>query len=76
MVKLTIIDKLKNKDKRWKTMIKHTNKIDCLHCKYKKAEDSIPKEEFTIKNISGSTVTIKEIKLVYGRHDDIIGWSY
>ena len=53
---------------------------ECLHCRYSKAEKSIPKTNFTVmeKDENGNEVlrTISEIKIIRGSHDDIIGWSF
>jgi hypothetical protein len=71
---------------KWKKSIPHDNKsIECIHCKYQKAEDSIPRKEFKInipiinklgKEIGVSVKTVKEVTIVRGSHDDIIGWKF
>ena len=58
---------------------------DCLHCKYQKCEDSMPRNSFkiieTIMDSKGNPTSktkereIKEITIVRGSHDDIIGWQ-
>tara|TARA_R110000803_G_C11903075_1_gene312337 strand:+ start:389 stop:640 length:252 start_codon:yes stop_codon:yes gene_type:complete len=73
------------KSPKWKEFFKHDSKnINCVHCKYQKAEDSIPKKDFTIKirkNITKSKpdgdivdLVIKELKIVRGSDEDIIGF--
>ena len=72
-----IVDRLKNKEKKWKKLIVHnSDAVDCLHCKYTEREKSIPNKEFKIKNRKGVDVPINKITLVYGRHDDVVGWSF
>jgi len=68
---------------RWKECLTCDckGKLDkCLHCKYTEAENSIPKESFNItvydKNNKQKILTINKIKIVIGRHDDVIGWSF
>ena len=49
------------KNPKWKLYFKHEpNNIDCKHCKYQKAEDSIPTEDFEI-----SKLTLKQMKQPY-----------
>jgi len=66
--------------------IKHDeNDIDCLHCKIKKANDSLdekikslgPTTKTTMIDASGakSLATIKSLQVHRGRYDDVIGWS-
>jgi len=80
------------KEPRWKKIISctcHGKELDlCLHCKYSEREKSIPKNDFKIKEIKksiddkGKTTiteklrTVKEITIVRGRHQDVIGWTY
>lgn len=74
---LEVVDKLKGQEKKWKKFIKHIDSdIDCLHCKYTEREKSIPNKEFKIKNIKGADVTVKKITIMYGRHDDVVGWTF
>ena len=41
---MKVLNKINNP--RWKKFIKHEEKnIDCLHCKYEKAEASIPDQD-------------------------------
>jgi len=66
---------------KWKEFIKHEpNNIDCLHCKYQKAEDSIPKEDFTVNKFdeegNSTPLTISEITLDYGEHENVKGWYW
>jgi len=78
-IKISNPEKLDNP--RWKEFIKcDPNDIDCLYCKYQKAEDSIPKQSFTIMEQDENDVlksrVVKEIKIKYGSHDDVEGWSW
>lgn len=54
--------------------------IECMHCKCKQAWDSVPQEHFKINNVEKGkktgTTTIKEITLVRGRYEDVIGWRF
>ena len=73
---------------KWKKVLVCTckEKIDlCLHCKYSKALESIPTKDFKIeepsfdkngKIIKTVTRTVKEITIVNGSHDDVIGWNF
>ena len=67
---------------KWKQFIKHEpNNIDCLHCKYQKAEDSIPSEDFQVNDydengLPDGTKTISEITIDYGEHEDVRGWYW
>ena len=74
---------------KWKKVLVCTckGKIDlCLHCKYSKAEQSIPTENFTVKDSkldkkgkpTGEIIsrTIKEITIIQGDHDDVIAWKW
>ena len=60
---------------------------DCLHCKFQEREDSIPKENFKVKELvldkdgkpTGETKskTVKEITLIHGdKYQDVIGWTW
>jgi hypothetical protein len=83
------------KNPRWykiKCICNHSDALtefpisDCLHCKFKQCEDSLPKKNFEIKKFvmkdgksTGQkiTKTINEITIVRGeRFQDIIGWTY
>jgi len=62
---------------RWKECLKCTCEgqlKECLHCKYTKRENSIPKENFTVKDKDGNDHLITEITVVVGEDGDIIGW--
>ena len=58
----------------------------CLHCKYEICENSMPRNSFIInetvfdKNNKPTNKTIKkeikEITIVRGSHDDIMGWEW
>ena len=60
--------------------------IECLHCSYEICENSCPTESFIINEQildkdnkpTGETKQreIKEITLVNGKHDDLIGWTF
>ncbi len=78
-IKISNPEKLDNP--RWKEFIKHEpNNIDCQHCKYANAENSIPKKEFTVMEQDENDVlksrVVKEIKIKYGSHDDVEGWIW
>ena len=59
---------------------------ECLHCRYEICENSCPTESFSVTDQildkdnkpTGETKQreIKEITLVYGRHDDLMGWTF
>ena len=80
--------KINNKiqNRKWKKFFKHEEKnIHCVHCKYTKAEDSIPKADFDVKvrkfpnsktDFTTISKTITEIKLINGSDDDVIGWTF
>jgi len=73
---------------KWKSVLVCTckGKIDlCNFCRFFKAEKSIPSKDFKIqehtfdkngKITKTTTRTVKEIRLVIGSHDDVIGWNY
>jgi hypothetical protein len=58
----------------------------CLHCQFQKQEDSMPRKDFTVKELDidedGSITgehdkTISEITIHRGdRYGEIIGWSF
>jgi len=80
------------KNPKWKKFLKHDElDINCNHCKFQEAEDSIPfqeaedsipKENFVYKKIKDNksksiiSVTVKEISIVTGSQDEVIGWNY
>ena len=54
---------------------------DCKACHFKEAEESIPQNEFTVKEFDkdGNEIgdkTIKEIKVIRGKYNDCIGWYF
>ena len=60
---------------------------ECLHCKFQQQEDSMPREDFVIKendidddgNLLETThdKTINEITITRGnKYQEIIGWSF
>ena len=67
---------------KWKNFFKHdANIIDCKHCKFQNAEDSIPKEDFEFKETDPepnetTTRTISEITLDYDDNECVRGWSW
>ena len=58
----------------------------CLHCKYQICQDSMPRESFKVNQEvmdkngkpTGKLIQkeIKEITIVRGSHDDILGWNF
>jgi len=83
LAKLIINDQRKGKSKGFEEMTHNHDlpptrlqEIACQRCHYDKAENSIPKNQFTIKDENGNNITITEIKIIRGRFDDCIGWSY
>ena len=58
---------------------------NCNHCKFKKRWDSVPQKDFEVNNniidkngkvIKKETKTVKEITLVRGSLEDVIGWTW
>ena len=58
---------------------------ECQRCKYEESEESIPKEDFTVKdpvydtdgNITGTVDRlVTEIKVIRGSKDDVLGWVF
>lgn len=59
---------------------------ECKHCKFQQCEDSLPKENFKINqpifDKKGNdtdkmeSVIIKEVTIVRGSLEDIIGWTW
>jgi hypothetical protein len=49
---------------------------NCFHCKCKKQFDSIPKNDFIVKDIEGNNITISKITLNYSKKDEVIGWFF
>ena len=50
---------------------------DCIHCKCEEAEGSIPKNDFTVKDIDGNNVNINKINVIRGNKlQDCIGWTF
>ena len=58
---------------------------ECKHCKYNECWLSVPQDDFKVKESEMKndkptgkiiTRTIKEITLVRGSHEDIIGWNF
>lgn len=48
----------------------------CEACRCKIAWDSVPQKSWIIKDEKGNDRTINKIKLVRGKHEDIIGWEF
>jgi hypothetical protein len=77
---LNITNEIENP--KWKNFFKHdANDIDCKHCKFKKAEDSIPREDFQQNTTNPetnevTTKTITEITLDYDDNDCVRGWFW
>ena len=71
--------------KKGVVMEEHPVKI-CLHCKYQMCEDSMPRESFKVNdpildkngNATGKVNVreIKEISIIRGLHDEIVGWTF
>jgi len=77
---MIVQDKVNSKNLRWK-ILECDKGLDCLHCKYERAEKSIPKENFIVKRFdkSGKSLPdrlVKEIRVIRGRHDDAVGWFF
>jgi len=62
-------------DHEWQHLPCQKNE-SCFHCKCKKQYDSIPKNDFIIKDEDGNNTTISKIKINYGNKDEVIGWSF
>ncbi len=67
--------------------VEHTYPLsECKHCKFMQCWQSVPKKDFTVnddildiktgKIIKKQTKTIKEITLVRGSFEDVIGWNF
>lgn len=73
---------------KWKKVLVCTceGKINlCDHCKFSKALESVPSENFKVngdeydkkgKVTKKQTRIVKEITIVKGSHDDVIGWTF
>lgn len=77
---MNVIDKMQGKPKFFESMPHgHDKDIfnpDCKVCKAERAEKSIPKKDFTIKDPLGIDFKVTKVTLLRGRYDDCIGWSY
>ena len=49
--------------------------VECTHCKCKQADESCPKDEFTIIK-DNKKIKIKEITLSIGSFGEILGWGF
>ncbi len=66
--------------------IQHTYPLSkCDHCKFDECWQSVPKKDFTIiepimdkdgKIKKHQTITVKEITLVRGSFEDVVGWKW
>jgi hypothetical protein len=59
--------------------------INCDSCKYQRCWDSVPQKDFKVnddiidkngKVTKKQTKTVKEITLIRGSFEDVIGWTY
>jgi len=74
--KLTIIDDLKKSNPQY-NKLKCDNSLECEHCLFQKAEDSIPTKAFKIYDSKlKKEIIIKKIKISRGRYDDCMGWQF
>tara|TARA_R110002051_G_scaffold291179_1_gene355049 strand:+ start:263 stop:538 length:276 start_codon:yes stop_codon:yes gene_type:complete len=48
----------------------------CESCKCKIAWDSVPQKSFIVKDEKGKDKTINKIKLIRGKFEDVIAWSF
>jgi hypothetical protein len=67
--------------------IEHTYPLSkCDHCKFTECWKSVPQKDFTVnddivdiktgKIIKKQTKTVKEITLVRGSFEDVVGWTW
>ena len=67
--------------------VEHTYPLsECKHCKFTECWQSVPKKDFKVsddivdiktgKIIKKQTKTIKEITLVRGSFEDVVGWTW
>ena len=54
---------------------------ECKACQFKKAEGSIPNDEFIVKqyDLDGNELpdkTVKEIRVIRGKYGDCMGWTF
>jgi len=49
---------------------------NCEACRCRICWNSVPQKSFIVKDEKGKDKTINKIKLVRGKHEDIIGWSF
>ena len=66
--------------------IEHTYPLsECKHCKFTECWQSVPKKDFTVNNdivdkdgkvTKKQTRIVKEITLVRGSFEDVIGWTF
>ena len=86
---MIIENKEKIDNAKWKKVLKcdctKVNGINmdldsCKFCTYTEREESIPKNDFKIldldENENEVERTVTKIKLVLGKDDDVIGWTF
>ena len=66
--------------------IEHTYPLsECKHCKFTECWQSVPKKDFTVNNdivdkdgkvTKKQTRIVKEITLVRGSFEDVVGWTW
>jgi hypothetical protein len=57
--------------------IEHTYPLsECKHCKFMECWLSVPHKDFIVKDEKGKDHKVKEINLIRGSFEDIIGWSF
>jgi len=72
------------KDFKWKKLKHEPQNLQCLHCKFDRAEQSLKDKIKDLNNNSkknwkdingiSHTSTIQELKVLRGRYEDVIGW--
>jgi len=48
----------------------------CESCRCQIAWDSVPQKSFIVKDEKGKDKTINKIKLIRGKFEDVIAWSF
>ena len=80
---MKVVNAERLKEPKWKRVLTCTCKNDldkCLHCNYTQREESIPAKDFEISwtdendNIIRSMITT--VELVFGKHEEVIGWRF
>lgn len=62
-------------DHEWEHLPCQKNE-SCFHCKCKKQFESIPKNDFIVKDKDGNNITISKITLDYTEKDEVRGWIF